>query len=340
MAADEPGAVQPLDIDALVDELESPSEEEVSNDEGVKESDAEVSEGKADDSSKSDDKSADGADDESGSSEEDNAGSDTDDEGYTIDGDDDGSGDTDEGSAPSNSTGKSPEGDKRNTQLSPEQQYILDNIQPIKVEGVVGDSDKVKTYDVFTPEQLPAGFKFLDDRSREIASKQFGMLESRARELQTDYRQQESKKAADAFKAAEDAADRSEIGDLQREGVLPKFKVDVDSPEFDKDPAAELIQAVLDFKEEQNAKYLQAANSGKRYKHIGFEEAYYMYVRKNPDAVTKKSPEQAKEDSARKDHARRTKQAAGAPAKGKAAEPSIFHNSRDMMNYLDNLELN
>lgn len=247
-------------------------------------------------------------------------------EGYTID-QDDTEAEQDE-ATPTNSTDEN----KTNPSLTPEDAYILENLQPITVRGQVADKDvEVKVY---APEQLPQGFKFNDDRDREIVGKAFNMLESRAQQLQTDYRSQQTAKSATEFKAAEDAADRSEIGELQRDGVIPKFKAEPNSKDFDSDPAVKLVQEVLDFKEKENERFLKEFNAGKPYKHIGFEEAFFKYQRTNPPKVDE---EQKKEDAERKEVARRTSKTSTTGG-GKSGEPKeIFHSSRDLNNYIDNL---
>jgi hypothetical protein len=219
-----------------------------------------------------------------------------DDEGYTID---EGEEAKDEPKAdePAKST------------LTPEQNYILENVTPIKVKGTVGNDEKVQEFTVLSPENLPQGFKYIDDRESATANKQFAMLENKAVELQTEFRNQETQKSAKAFKESEDNADRSDIGTLQRDGSIPKFKVEPTDPNFTKDPASVLIQEVLDFKEKQNSQYLEEANAGRPYKHIGFNEAFLMYKRENPVKV---DSAQKKEDEERVALAKRTSAPTGA----------------------------
>lgn len=251
-----------------------------------------------------------------------------DDEGYVID-----DGEEDKVEDVSVSTQEN----KTATKLTPEDSYILDNLSPITVRGMVGD--KEVTLEVLAPEQLPAGFNFADQREQAIAQKQFGMLEQRALQLQNDFRTQQSSKAANDFKIAEDNADRTDIGELQRAGEIPKFKADVDSKAFDADPAAQLIQSVLDFKEKENVRFLENFQAGKTpYRHIGFEEAYYKYQRSHP-AETRSEAER-KEDSERKAVARRTTKTTGTESKGAKQDNTRITSTRDMFSYIDNLNLN
>lgn len=239
------------------------------------------------------------------------------DEGYAIDED----GEDKDELEPRTPTDKTPE----KSQLSPEQQYIIDNLQPITVRGVVGTDEKVQEFKVYSPEQLPQGFKYIDDRDLSTANKAFSMLENKAVELQSNYRNQETQKSAKAFKENEDNADRVDIGRLQREGDLPKFKLQPDDPKFAEDPASKVIQAILDFKDKKNEHYLEEANAGRPYKHIGFEEAFYMYRRENPTD----NPVQKKEDAERKEIAKRT---AGTSGSSNTPKKPTVHSG---MNSLD-----
>lgn len=292
-------------LDGLDDHLE-PIEKELHEDAGKGGSETKETAPEKDKTEESDegseskeegDTDAAGADSGSGDSSDDEP------EGYAIDeGDEESEEDT-------SVSGKPEEAKQPDTrQLTPEQKYILDNIAPIKVRGYVGGSDEVKEFDVYAPEYLPQGFKFVDEREMAIASRAFGQLEQRAVELQQDWRNQETRKASDEFKQREDVADRQDIAALQRDGKIPLFKSDPNSAAFEKDPGVKLVQEVLDYKEQQNAKYLEQYNAGRPYKHIGFEEAFRMYQRDNP---TKGNPAQVKEDKERTDLARRTNKSNG-----------------------------
>lgn len=219
--------------------------------------------------------------------------------------------------------------------LSAEQKYIVDNLAPIKLRGVVGDSEDVKEYTVYDPSQLPPGFRYLDDRDRDMAGKAFGAMEQRALQLQNDFRGQEGKKAQQAYKEQEEKADWSDIAALQKQGELPKFKLKPDDPKFDEDPTSVLIDKVLDFKDELNNKYLEDYNNGKPYRHVGFEDAYAKYLKQNPPV--KKTAEEVKEDKDRKDLAKRTRGTNGTGAKG-GEKPVVLGSKRDIDNYIESLE--
>lgn len=249
----------------------------------------------------------------------------TEEDGYTID----------EGEEEVEKPTDTPQEDAALGDLNPEQKYIIDNLQPITVRGTIGTSEDVKEYKVYSPEYLPQGFKFVDDREMSAASKSFSMLEQRATQLQSDYRGQETQKAATDFKQREDAADRQDIATLQRAGEIPRFKAERDSADFDKDPGVQLAQEVIDFKEAQNAKYLEEYNAGRPYKHIGFEEAFRIYQRQNP---TKSNPAQEKEDKERKDIANRTSKTNGTTSKGERPTAQV-HSGMTAMDLENLIEL-
>lgn len=264
-----------------------------------------------------------------GSSGHDDSGSDED-EGYSID---EAEGEQDD----SDKEDKQPEEQRQVDQndLTPEQKYIVDNLRPLKIRGMVGDSDEVKEFEVYDPVQLPQGFKYIDDRDRDVAGKAFNQMENRAQQLLNDYRGQESQKAAKAFKEAEERADWQDIADLQRSGDLIKFKVKPSDAKFDQDPASQLIEKVLDFKDSINADYLEKANAGAPYRHIGFEDAYRRYVRENPQQG--RTDDEKKEDTERKELAKRTRGAQGDDARNTSKAPRLS-NKQDIDTFIDSLD--
>jgi hypothetical protein len=251
----------------------------------------------------------------------------SDDEGYVID-------DDEEEVVPEEKPTNSTEENKTNPNLTPEDQYVLQGLTPVKISGKVGDKDV--EVDIYSTDQLPAGFKYADDASHDRAIRATQINELTARERQADYRNQQTQKAAKEFKEAEDASDRADIGELQRSGDIPKFKANPTSKEWDSDPANQLVQAVLDFKEKENQKYIEDYNAGKKaYRHIGFEEAYYKYQRLNP-AKTRSEAEK-NEDKERKQIASRTNKTAGTSSNKADKDDTRITSTRDLFGYIDSL---
>jgi hypothetical protein len=245
----------------------------------------------------------------------------TEEDGYTIDGDEEDPVDKPVDEIRGDTTG-----------FNPEQKYIIDNLTPITVRGQVGE--KVETFKVLDPSQLPQGFKFLDDRDQALAIKGFAMLETQAEKLQADFRGQETTKAATEFKKREDDADRTDIGALQRSGDLPRFKAEVGSKDFADDPGVKLVQEIIDFKETTNTRYMEEYNAGRPYKHIGFEEAFRMFKRENPQETA-----QAKEDAERGKIAKRSSRNKGTAEQPKdKARVHSGSSSRDLDNLIESLD--
>lgn len=258
----------------------------------------------------------------------------SDDDGYTIDSADSDSEDDDDDASDDTPQPKQ-EAAAVSSNLSPELQYVVDNLQPLKVRGTVPGSEDVQEFTVYDPSQLPQGFRYTDDRERDIATKAFVSMETRAEKLVNDFRNQESTKAAKAFKESEERSDWGDIASLQKSGDIPKFKLKPTDPKFDEDPAAQLIEAVLEYKDNINQKYLEQANAGAPYRHIGFEDAFLRYKKENPTTV--KSEAQTKEDKDRKDFAARTRGANGSEAQSQEKAP-VLRSRADIERYIDSLE--
>jgi hypothetical protein len=223
-------------------------------------------------------------------------------------------------------------------EVTSEDQYILDGVKDsaITVRGTIGDAKEVKEYKVLSPQQLPRGFHYLDDYEAGVAFTAFNALERKAQELQGQYRQEQANNQTQEITEKERQADRSDIARMQKAGTIDLFKASPDDSNFESDPAVELVQSVLDFKNKLNTQYNEAYSNGAAYRHIGFEEAFYRFQRENP---TKGNPAQAKEDKERKEFARRTNRPnAGRPA-NKTPKVPAGASSRDLDMYIENLEI-
>lgn len=310
-------------VDRLIEGMDDSLNPIEAEDKATVDDTADEEDTKAEDTSKTDDtKSDDKADDTEDTTDED--------EGFAIDDVSDSENTTEEE--------KKEEQEVRQelANLNPEQRYIVENIQPIKIRGVVGDGEEVKEFTVFSPEQLPGGFKYLDDREHDIAVKGFNSLETRARELQSEFQNKAQEDNSKKFKEANDRADWEDIAYLQSEKELPKFKIRPGEPGFEDDPAAKLIQEVLDFKDKRNAKYLEDYNTkGRPFRMIGFEEAFRMYKPTSKEDTTA----QDKEDSERKNLSKRTTKTTSTESKDGTAQRVTLRSSRDMMNYIDSLDI-
>lgn len=171
--------------------------------------------------------------------------------------------------------------------LDPETQYIVDKLPDITTTILVDGKPQEVSVKSWT--QLPQDVEFASKRDELAFMNALTAQESRAKELQTEYRTNQNQAQVTDFEQREATGIRSDITKLQTEDLLPKFKLQPDQPGFEDDPGTKEVQKVLDFMNKRNQDYLETYNKGGPYKHIGFEEAYYML----PDTQKKTAQEQA-----------------------------------------------
>ena len=218
------------------------------------------------------------------------------------------------------------------TNLSPEQSFIFNSLPDINVQAADG-----KYYTIKVPSQLPADFEFANKREEIIFNQNVAAQELNARDLQNQYKIQETTRQGTEFQEKVNASVRSDVAELQREGIFPKFRTPIDSPNFEKDAAAVEMQSVLDLMETKNAGYLEQAQKGQPFRFVGFKEAYDIYTAQQARAERQKNVRT--EASARKTMAKKSSNSAG------AYEPSIVKPSvrpgtttRDLLAEIDAME--
>lgn len=194
--------------------------------------------------------------------------------------------------------------------LTPEAKYIVDNLPYLMAR--IKDGDEIKEVQVKSWTQLPQDVEFASKRDELAFMNGLTAQENRALSLQQQFQNAQGEERTKAFKDNEDRASREDIAKLQKAGELPKFTTPPEDSKFNEDPATVEIQKVLDLMNKRNDQYLAEANQGRPYRHIGFEEAFYIYQRENP----KTTPEQKKEDKERKDIADEMSQNHGLTSKG------------------------
>lgn len=182
--------------------------------------------------------------------------------------------------------------------LTPEQQYLVDNIPPLTLSVKVGD--KVKEFTVYSPEQLPDDFEYVNAKQREIYSQAFGRMERKAEQLENEYKNLQNVEQGKKYEELENRAIREDIASLQKSGDIAKFKVKTDDPDFNDDPAAKEIQTVVDFMTEKNDAYMKAYNGGGAYRHLGFSEAFALYKAQNPGETNTDKEDKARHEVGKK----------------------------------------
>lgn len=224
-------------------------------------------------------------------------------------------------------------------QLSPaEQKHIVDNIgEPIVIRGMRGDKEvEIKAY---SPQDIPADFKFANDQQLLAAQEGFRRLENRAQQLVGEFRQNQSQQAASDFEKRENEGIRSDIADLQKEGRFPKFTVRPGTPGFDESPEAVQVTEVLEIMQKTNENYLKLYEQGRPYKHIGFSEAFDIWERQNPDrqAAKKAADDQKKEDDERGKKASENGQSNRGMASNGVVKPTVRPGTttRDILNRIE-----
>lgn len=178
--------------------------------------------------------------------------------------------------------------------MDAETKYIVDNLPFITAR--IKDGDTVKEVQIKSWTQLPEDVQFATKRDELAFVNAVSAQENRAVQLQSKFQQDQQVSQNQQFEEREDAMIRDDVADLQREGELAKFKTKMDDAEFEKDPATQEVQKVLDYMENRNKQYLAEYNQGRPFRHIGFREAFYMYQR----TETPKDA-QRQEDKERKD---------------------------------------
>lgn len=186
------------------------------------------------------------------------------------------------------------------SKLDDEAKYIVEKL-PLMVARIK-EGDKVKEVQVKSWTQLPEDVEFASKRDELAFMNALTAQENRALKLQQEFQQTKQTEQNKDFEKRENDAIRQDIAELQKAGDLPKFKARPEDAEFAKDPASQEVQKVLDFMTERNEQYLKEYNQGRPYRHIGFREAYLLYQRANPKA----SDDQKREDTERKDIAKKT----------------------------------
>jgi hypothetical protein len=204
--------------------------------------------------------------------------------------------------------------DNSGIQLSTaEQKHIADNIgEPLIIRGIRGEGENAKEVEIkaYSAADIPTDFKFANQQQLLAAQNGFQRLEQRAADLLGGYRQSQNASVQQEFETRENEGIRLDVSDLQKDGIevngevvkFPKFRVQPGAAGFDETPEAKQMAEVLTLMADKNATYLSQYNQGRPYKHIGFAEAFEMYIRNNPDkkAEQKANEGQKKEDEERK----------------------------------------
>lgn len=217
--------------------------------------------------------------------------------------------------------------------LTPEQQFIYDNLPTLSVRGKDGHM-----YNVKVDTELPESFDFASKADERSFYRDLTAQELNARELRNQFMQSANAQQAANFEERENESIRQDVADLQREGVMPRFKLKVEDPKFDGDPAAKQMQEILDVMTDRNEQYLKEFQQGRSYRHIGFKEAYDVWAKTSKEG--KAHTEQQKEDRERKGIADKVTSRPGL-AQAELAKPVVRSgtSTRDLMARIDAMDI-
>jgi hypothetical protein len=179
------------------------------------------------------------------------------------------------------------------------QKYILDNLPNIQVIGHQGEEGKDKVFNVKRLEDLPDDFEFSTKRAELAFNAALASQEVNARDLLAKYRGEEAQRAHADFEALEAVDIQSDVKSLQKAGVLPKFKYEVNDPRFNDDPAVEESNKIYDFYKKINDDYFAKYNGSGRMYRVSYEDAAYRYYALHPKEATPEIKEAIKKEEAK-----------------------------------------
>lgn len=166
--------------------------------------------------------------------------------------------------------------------VTDEGQYILTNLPKIAVNVVMPKADgsegnEVRQVQVYGFGDLPKNMLgFVSEYERGIFIMNANNNETKARELQSEFRQNKTKVETDLYVKKENKMIADDLTDLRKEGIFPKFKGVPGSEEFTQSPGGKEFDRVVAYMDQKNAEYGRAAQQGRAFKHIGFREAFEM----------------------------------------------------------------
>lgn len=176
---------------------------------------------------------------------------------------------------------------------TPEEKFIYNSLDYITVKGKDGEELSVKL-----PTQLPDDFEFASKRAEAQFYSAMSAQSSKAEKLMnkiTSDRKQTTK--AEKEKAELDAI-IADVDRLQDDGIVPKIKAKPGTEEFNTDPSVQLVNKILDFRDEYNRKH--------KGENISSYTAGLIYKAKNPkEFETEDDTRREKQDESRAKTARR-----------------------------------
>lgn len=202
----------------------------------------------------------------------------------------------------------------------PETNKIIYNSLPyIQAEGKDGE-----TYSVKTPDQLPDDFEFASKKAEAKFYNDLQAQEMKATKMSEALNARIQRTQAEEAQRQEAIRVINEIEELQKSGDLPTPTAKQGSKDFDYDPAVELINKVLNYRETRMKEGLN----------LSVKDSYLLYKAQHPADFEKK---ESKGDAERANVAKKiagSSKASGTPVNNKV-KPSYYRPGMTTEDVLD-----
>ena len=176
---------------------------------------------------------------------------------------------------------------------TPEEKFIYNSLDYITVKGKDGEELSVKL-----PTQLPDDFEFASKRAEAQFYSAMSAQSSKAEKLMNKITSDREQTTKQEQEKAELDAIIADVDRLQDDGIVPKIKAKPGTEEFNTDPSVQLVNKILDFRDEYNRNH--------KGENISSYTAGLIYKAKNPkEFETEDDKRREKQDESRTKTARR-----------------------------------
>lgn len=176
---------------------------------------------------------------------------------------------------------------------TPEEKFIYNSLDYITVKGKDGEELSVKL-----PTQLPDDFEFASKKAEAQFYSAMSAQSSKAEKLMNKITSDREQTTKQEQEKAELDAIIADVDRLQDDGIVPKIKAKPGTEEFNTDPSVQLVNKILDFRDEYNRKH--------KGENISSYTAGLIYKAKNPkEFETEDDKRRASQDKSRQKAASR-----------------------------------
>ena len=176
---------------------------------------------------------------------------------------------------------------------TPEEKFIYNSLDYITVKGKDGEDLSVKL-----PTQLPDDFEFANKKAEAQFYSAMSAQSAKAEKLMNKITSDREQTTKQEQEKAELDAIIADVDRLQDDGIVPKIKAKPGTKEFNDDPSVQLVNKILDFRDEYNRKH--------KGENISSYTAGLIYKAKNPkEFETEDDKRRASQDKSRQKAASR-----------------------------------